>query len=67
MRIILDEDEDDCCYIEIQLTEQDLKKLLSYDPIERDVGDVFGNGRDVNIYLRRIHGGRQTKESDETS
>jgi hypothetical protein len=53
VRIILDEDEIDNCYLEIQLSESDLKKLSSYEPLEKDIGDALCLRKNVNVYIRR--------------
>ena len=55
MRIIIEpDDEDGVDYIEIQLSEKEIQSLLDYDPIEKEIGDALGSGRNINIYIRRI-------------
>lgn len=49
----MDEDEMENCYLEIQLSEKDLKKLLCYEPLEKDVGDALCLRKNVNVYIRR--------------
>lgn len=72
MRIFFDYDEDDDKdLMEIQLSEDEIKKLLSYEPIEKDVSNelVCGNeARILNVYIRRVaYGKRKDSQSDETS
>lgn len=55
MRIIFDyDDDDDKDLMEIQLTEDEIKSLLSYEPIEKDVDNELGSKTKLNVYIRRI-------------
>lgn len=55
MRIIFDyDDEDDKDLIEIQLTEQEIKSLLEYQPLEKDTYNEIGSKSTLNIFIRRM-------------
>jgi len=55
MRINFDYDEDDDKdLMEIQLSEEEIKKLLSYEPIEKDISNELGSGSKLNVYVRRV-------------
>lgn len=56
MRIIFEEDDqEDKQYVEIQLLESEIKELLSYEPIEKEVYNELGSKSMLNIYIRRTH------------
>lgn len=66
MRIFFDYDEDDDKdLMEIQLTEEEVKKLLSYEPIEKDISNELGSGTKLNVYIRRV--AYATKKRNEES
>lgn len=69
MKIIIEsDDEDNVDYIEIQLSDHDLEDLDEFIPIQKHIGDPFGSGKDINIYLRKTHHvKRGSEESDEAS
>ncbi len=55
MRIIFDYDDDeDKDLMEIQLSEMEIKKLLEYEPLEKDVYNEIGSKSTLNIYIRRM-------------
>lgn len=55
MRIYFDyDDDDDKDLMEIQLTEEEIKSLLSYEPLEKDIDNELGSGTKLNVYIRRL-------------
>lgn len=59
MKIFFDyDDEEDKDLMEIQLSENEIKKLLSYEPLEKDVSNELlsenEESRTLNVYIRRI-------------
>jgi len=54
MRIYFDYDEEeDSDLVDIQLTEMEIKRLLSFELIEKNLGDPLDTDRNMNICIRR--------------
>lgn len=73
MKIYFDyDDEDGRDLMEIQLSEDEIKKLMSFEPIEKDVSNELisddEESRPLNVYIRRIaYGKRKDSGSNEAS
>lgn len=56
MRIIFDvDDSEDRQYLEIQLSENEIKALHDYEPVEKEVYNELGSKSMLNVYIRRLH------------
>jgi len=54
MRIIIDfDDEEQTDFLEVMLTEHDLRKMLDFEYLEKTISSPFGTDKNLNILVRR--------------